>query len=73
MLIDIQNKPDKAVLSDLKAMWRRRLEESKALEDRKMQSQDQVSRFFIFLQRCNFVYYLFQTYNLGDVCLYAKK
>ena len=36
---------DEAVLSDLKAMWKRRLEESKALEDRKTQSQEQVNSF----------------------------
>ena len=34
---------DEAILSDLKAMWKRRLEESKALEDRKTQSQEQVN------------------------------
>ena len=36
---------DEAVLADLKAMWRRRLEETKALEERKNASQDQVGDF----------------------------
>ena len=38
---------DEAVLADLKAMWRRRLEETKALEERKNASQDQVGDFFL--------------------------
>ena len=33
---------DEAVLADLKTMWRRRLEETKALEERKSSSQEQV-------------------------------